>query len=184
MMINYKEFEEKMKKSINVFVENLGSIRAGRANPKILNNIQVEYYGTPTPIAQVASVSVPEARMIVVQPWDKSILGEIEKAIQKADIGINPINDGNVIRLNFPELNEERRKEIVKEIKTMTEDAKVSIRNIRRDSMELVKDLEKKSEISEDELKVAENEVQKLTDKYNKEIDNEFDKKQKEILSI
>lgn len=183
-MINYKEFEEKMKKSINVFVENLGSIRAGRANPKILNNIQVEYYGTPTPIAQVASVSVPEARMIVVQPWDKSILGEIEKAIQKADIGINPINDGNVIRLNFPELNEERRKEIVKEIKTMTEEAKVSIRNIRRDSMELVKDLEKKSEISEDELKVAENEVQKLTDKYNKEIDNEFDKKQKEILSI
>lgn len=183
-MINYKEFEEKMKKSINVFVENLGSIRAGRANPKILNSIQVEYYGTPTPIAQVASVSVPEARMIVVQPWDKSILGEIEKAIQKADIGINPINDGNVIRLNFPELNEERRKEIVKEIKTMTEDAKVSIRNIRRDSMELVKDLEKKSEISEDELKVAENEVQKLTDKYNKEIDNEFDKKQKEILSI
>lgn len=183
-MINYKEFEEKMKKSVSVFVENLGSIRAGRANPKILNNIQVEYYGTPTPIAQVASVSVPEARMIVVQPWDKSILGEIEKAIQKADIGINPINDGNVIRLNFPELNEERRKEIVKEIKTMTEDAKVSIRNIRRDSMELVKDLEKKSEISEDELKVAENEVQKLTDKYNKEIDNEFDKKQKEILSI
>jgi len=184
MMINYKEFEEKMKKSVSVFVENLGSIRAGRANPKILNNIQVEYYGTSTPITQVASVSVPEARLIVVQPWDKSVLGEIEKAIQKADLGINPINDGNVIRLNFPELNEERRKEIVKEIKTLTEEAKVSIRNIRRDSMELVKDLEKKSEISEDELKVAENEVQKLTDKYNKEIDNEFDKKQKEILSI
>lgn len=184
MMINYKEFEEKMKKSVSVFVENLGSIRAGRANPKILNNIQVEYYGTSTPITQVASISVPEARLIVVQPWDKSILGEIEKAIQKADLGINPINDGNVIRLNFPELNEERRKEIVKEIKTLTEEAKVSIRNIRRDSMELVKDLEKKSEISEDELKVAENEVQKLTDKYNKEIDNEFDKKQKEILSI
>ncbi|MDD4067001.1 MAG: ribosome recycling factor [Clostridia bacterium] len=183
-MINYKEFEEKMKKSVSVFVENLGSIRAGRANPKILNNIQVEYYGTSTPITQVASVSVPEARLIVVQPWDKSVLGEIEKAIQKADLGINPINDGNVIRLNFPELNEERRKEIVKEIKTLTEEAKVSIRNIRRDSMELVKDLEKKSEISEDELKVAENEVQKLTDKYNKEIDNEFDKKQKEILSI
>lgn len=184
MMINYKEFEEKMKKSVSVFVENLGSIRAGRANPKILNNIQVEYYGTSTPITQVASVSVPEARLIVVQPWDKSVLGEIEKAIQKADLGINPINDGNVIRLNFPELNEERRKEIVKEIKTLTEEAKVSIRNIRRDSMELVKDLEKKSEISEDELKAAENEVQKLTDKYNKEIDNEFDKKQKEILSI
>ena len=183
-MLEYKDVEEKMKKSVSVFVENLESIRAGRANPKVLNKINVEYYGTPTPISQVASVSVPEARLIVIQPWDKSILQDIEKEIQKADIGINPINDGNVIRLSFPELTEERRKELVKDIKKMVEEAKVAIRNIRRDSIEQFKQKEKNSEITEDDLRVAEDEIQKLTDKYNKEIDLEFEKKEKEVMSI
>lgn len=183
-MLEYKDVEEKMKKSVSVFVENLESIRAGRANPKVLNKINIEYYGTPTPISQVASVSVPEARLIVIQPWDKSILQDIEKEIQKADIGINPINDGNVIRLSFPELTEERRKELVKDIKKMVEEAKVAIRNIRRDSIEQFKQKEKNSEITEDDLRVAEDEIQKLTDKYNKEIDSEFEKKEKEVMSI
>lgn len=183
-MLEYKDVEEKMKKSVSVFAENLGGVRAGRANPKILNKLNIEYYGTPTPITQVASVSVPEARLIVIQPWDKSILQEIEKEIQKADLGINPINDGNVIRLSFPELTEERRKELVKETKKMVEDAKVAIRNIRRDSIDEFKQRQKNSEITEDDLSVAEEEIQKLTDKYNKEIDLEFEKKEKEILSI
>ncbi len=183
-MLEYKDVEEKMKKSVSVFAENLGGVRAGRANPKILNKLNIEYYGTPTPITQVASVSVPEARLIVIQPWDKSILQEIEKEIQKADLGINPINDGNVIRLSFPELTEERRKELVKETKKMVEDAKVAIRNIRRDSIDEFKQRQKNSEITEDDLIVAEEEIQKLTDKYNKEIDLEFEKKEKEILSI
>lgn len=183
-MLEYKDVEEKMKKSVSVFVENLESIRAGRANPKVLNKISIEYYGTPTPISQVASVSVPEARLIVIQPWDKSLLQEIEKEIQKSDIGINPINDGNVIRLSFPELTEERRKELVKDIKKMVEEAKVAIRNIRRDSIDQFKQKEKASEITEDDLSLAEDEIQKLTDKYNKEIDAEFEKKEKEVMSI
>ena len=183
-MLEYKDVEEKMKKSVSVFVENLESIRAGRANPKVLNKINIEYYGTPTPISQVASVSVPEARLIVIQPWDKSLLQEIEKEIQKSDIGINPINDGNVIRLSFPELTEERRKELVKDIKKMVEEAKVAIRNIRRDSIDQFKQKEKASEITEDDLSLAEDEIQKLTDKYNKEIDAEFEKKEKEVMSI
>lgn len=183
-MLEYNDIEEKMKKSVGVFAENLGGVRAGRANPKVLNKINIEYYGTPTPISQVASVSVPEARLIVIQPWDKSILQEIEKEIQKADIGINPVNDGNVIRLSFPELTEDRRKELVKDIKKMVEDAKVAIRNIRRDSIDTFKQKEKNSEITEDDLSSAEDEIQKLTDKYNKEIDIEFEKKEKEIMSI
>lgn len=158
-------YEEKMDKTISVFEENLSEIRAGRANPAILNKITVSYYGVPTPINQVAGISVPEARMILIQPWDTSLLKEIEKEILKSDIGINPNNDGKVIRLNFPELNEERRKELVKDIRKLAEEAKVAIRSIRRDAMDEAKEMQKKSEITEDDLKNEENEIQKLTDK-------------------
>ena len=163
--MEFNEFEEKMDKTISVFEENLSEIRAGRANPAILNKITINYYGTPTPINQVAGISVPEARLIVIQPWDASILKEIEKEILKADIGINPNNDGKVIRLVFPELNEERRKEIVKDIRKLAEEAKISIRAIRRDGIDLAKVKQKNSEITEDELKNQENQIQKLTDK-------------------
>ena len=182
--MEYNKFEEKMIKSISVFEENLSEIRAGRANPAILNKIMIDYYGTPTPINQVAGISVPEARMIVIQPWDASVLKEIEKEILKSDIGINPNNDGKVIRLNFPELNEERRKEIVKDIRKMAEEAKVAIRSIRRDAIDEAKAMQKNSEISEDDLKVAEDKIQKLTDKYVEEIDKILDKKEKEVMSI
>ncbi len=183
-MSEYNEIEEKMKKTLGVYIDNLAQIRAGRANPSILNKINVEYYGVPSPLSQVASISVPEARLIVIQPWDKSLLKEIEKEIQKSDIGINPINDGNVIRLTFPELTEQRRKELVKDIKKISEDSKVAIRNIRRDSIDVYKAKQKASEITEDDLKSAEDEIQKLTDKYIKEIDVELDKKEKEVMSI
>ena len=182
--MDYNKFEEKMMKSISVYEENLSEIRAGRANPAILNKIMIDYYGTPTPINQVAGISVPEARMIVIQPWDGSILKEIEKEILKSDIGINPNNDGKVIRLVFPELNEERRKEIVKDIRKMAEEAKVAIRSIRRDAIDEAKAMQKNSEISEDDLKVAEDKIQKLTDKYVEEIDSILDKKEKEVMSI
>ena len=182
--MDYSKFEEKMKKSISVFEENLAEIRAGRANPAILNKITVDYYGTPTPINQLAGISVPEARMIVIQPWDASILKEIEKEILKSDIGINPNNDGKVIRLVFPELNEERRKEIVKDIRKMAEETKVAVRSIRRDAIDEAKNMQKNSEISEDELKSAEDQVQKLTDKYVEEIDKILEKKEKEVMSI
>ena len=164
--MNLDKFEEKMMKTVSVYEENLAEIRAGRANPAILNKITIDYYGTPTPINQVAGISVPEARLIVIQPWDGSILKEIEKEILKSDIGINPSNDGKVIRLAFPELNEERRKEIVKDIRKMAEEAKVAIRSIRRDAIDEAKAMQKNSEISEDELKGAEDSIQKLTDKY------------------
>ncbi len=183
-MLEYNEVEEKMQKSLNVYIDNLGTIRAGRANPQILNKISVDYYGVSTPITQVASISVPEARLIVIQPWDRSVLKEIEKEIQKADIGINPINDGSVIRLSFPELTEERRKDIVKEIKKIAEDAKIVIRNIRRDCIDLFKSKQKTSEITEDDLKQAEDEIQKLTDKFNKLIDVELEKKEKDVMSV
>ena len=173
-----------MNKTISVFEENLSEIRAGRANPAILNKITVDYYGVPTPINQVAGISVPEARMILIQPWDMNLLKEIEKEILKSDIGINPNNDGKVIRLNFPELNEERRKEIVKDIRKLAEEAKVAIRSIRRDAMDEVKEMQKKSEITEDDLKNKENEIQKLTDKKVEEIDNMLANKEKEVMSI
>ena len=182
--MEYNKFEEKMMKSISVYEENLAEVRAGRANPAILNKVMIDYYGTPTPINQVAGISVPEARMIVIQPWDASILKEIEKEILKSDIGINPNNDGKVIRLTFPELNEERRKEIVKDIRKMAEEAKVAIRSIRRDAIDEAKAMQKNSAISEDELKVAEDKIQKLTDKYVDEIDKILDKKEKEVMSI
>ena len=177
-------YEEKMDNTISVFEENLSEVRAGRANPAILNKITVSYYGVPTPINQVAGISVPEARMILIQPWDTSLLKEIEKEILKSDIGINPNNDGKVIRLNFPELNEERRKELVKDIRKLAEEAKVAIRSIRRDAMDEAKEMQKKSEITEDDLKNEENEIQKLTDKKVEEIDNMLANKEKEIMSI
>ena len=180
--MEFNEFEEKMDKTISVFEENLSEIRAGRANPAILNKITINYYGTPTPINQVAGISVPEARLIVIQPWDASILKEIEKEILKADIGINPNNDGKVIRLVFPELNEERRKEIVKDIRKLAEEAKISIRAIRRDGIDLAKVKQKNSEITEDELKNAENQIQKLTDKKIEEIDKILENKEKELI--
>ncbi len=177
-------YEEKMDKTISVFKENLAEIRAGRANPAILNKISVEYYGVPTPINQVAGISVPEARMILIQPWDISLLKEIEKEILKSDIGINPNNDGKVIRLTFPELNEERRKEIVKDIRKLAEEARVAVRSIRRDAIDEAKELEKKSEITEDDLKNEEDEIQKLTDRKIQEIDTLLESKEKEIMSI
>ena len=182
--MEFNEFEERMEKTISVFEENLSEIIAGRANPAILNKITVNYYGTATPINQVAGISVPEARLIVIQPWDVSLLKEIEKEILKADIGINPNNDGKVIRLAFPELNEERRKELVKEVKKMAEDSKVSIRSIRREAMDEAKKLQKDNQMTEDELKGAEDKIQKLTDNKIAEIDKILAEKEKEIMSV
>lgn len=176
--------EEKMNKTISVLQENFSEVRAGRANPAILNKIRVDYYGTPTPINQVAGISVPEARLIVIQPWDISLLKEIEKEILKAEIGINPNNDGKVIRLAFPELNEERRKELVKEVKKMAEDSKVSIRSIRREAIDEAKKLQKDNQMTEDELKGAEDKIQKLTDNKIAEIDKILAEKEKEIMSV
>ena len=182
--MDYNKYEEKMNKSISVLEENFAEVRAGRANPAILNKITVDYYGTPTPINQLGGISVPEARMIVIQPWDANVLKEIEKEILKSDIGINPNNDGKVIRLTFPELNEERRKEIVKDIRKMAEDAKVAIRSIRRDAIDEAKAMQKNAEMSEDELKSAEDRIQKLTDKFVEEIDKILANKEKEVMSI
>ncbi len=182
--MDYSVMKEKMEKTINVFSEKLSEVRAGRANPAILNKVKIDYYGTPTPINQVAGISVPEARLIVIQPWDISILKEIEKAILASDIGINPNNDGKVIRLAFPELNEERRKELVKDIKKMAEEAKVAIRASRRDGIELAKSEQKEGNITEDELKQAENDIQKMTDNNIEEIDKILANKEKEVMSI
>ena len=175
--MDYNQIEEKMEKTINVLEENFAEIRAGRANPAILNKVKVDYYGVPTPINQVAGISVPEARMIVIQPWDISILKEIEKAILVADIGINPNNDGKLIRLTFPELTEERRKEIVKDIKKLSEEAKIAVRAIRRDAMDLAKKEQKDGNMTEDEEKQAEDKIQKLTDKKVAFIDEISSKK-------
>ncbi len=183
-MSDLSSIEEKMKKSVSVFGEQLAEVRAGRANPAILNKVTVSYYGVPTPINQVAGISVPEARLIVIQPWDLSILKEIEKAILASDIGINPNNDGKVIRLNFPELTEERRKDLVKDVRKTAEDARVAIRSIRRDGMDMVKALNKNSEITEDELRADEDNIQKLTDKYVDEIDKLLENKEKEIMTV
>ena len=182
--MDYTNIEERMNKTISVFEENLSEVRAGRANPAILNKVTVDYYGTATPINQVAGISVPEARLIVIQPWDMSVLKEIERAILASDIGITPNNDGKVIRLNFPELNEERRKEIVKDIRKMSEDAKVAVRQIRRDGIDEFKKKQKDSEITEDELKQAEDQIQKITDKMTDKIDEITANKEKEIMTI
>lgn len=182
--MDFNHIEEKMAKTISVLVENFAEVRAGRANPAILNKIKVDYYGTPTPINQVAGVSVPEARLIVIQPWDASLLKEIEKEILKAEIGINPNNDGKVIRLAFPELNEERRKELVKEVKKTAEEAKVSIRSVRREGIDEAKKLQKDNQMTEDELKSAEDKIQKLTDSKIAEIDKILEEKEKDIMSV
>ena len=182
--MDYTNLKQRMEKSIGAFQEKLSEIRAGRANPAILNKVKVDYYGVPTPINQMAGISVPEARLIVIQPWDMSVLKDIEKAILASDIGINPNNDGKVIRLAFPELNEERRKELVKEVRKIAEEAKVSIRAIRRDGIDEAKAKQKDSEITEDELKQAENEIQKMTDKKIDEIDKILEGKEKEIMSV
>ena len=178
-----QKYEEKMKKTLASLESELATIRAGRANPHVLDKLSVDYYGSPTPIQQVANVSVPEARMIQIQPWEKSLLKEIEKAILVSDIGINPTNDGTSIRLIFPELTEERRKELAKDVKKKGEGAKVAIRNIRRDGNDAFKKL-KGSDISEDEIKDLEEQLQKLTDKYIKEIDVAVDVKTKEVMTV
>lgn len=177
-------FEEKMNKTVSSLVGEYGTIRAGRANPHILDKVTVDYYGSPTPLQQVANITVPEARSIVIQPWEASMVKEIERAIMISDIGITPNNDGKSIRLNFPELTEERRKEIVKDVKKKGEAAKVAIRNIRRDANDSVKKQNKASEISDDELKDLEGDIQKLTDRFIAEIDREIEKKSKEILTV
>ena len=176
--------EVKMQKSIDALNNEYASIRAGRANPAILDKIKVEYYGTPTPINQLGNVSVPEARTLLIQPWDASVLKEIEKEIQKSDIGINPTNDGKVIRLNFPPLTEERRKALVKDVSKIAENAKVSVRNIRRDGIDKIKALKKDNKITEDDVKEAEDKIQKITDKFVKNIDDIAKDKEKEILTV
>ena len=175
---------EKMTKTVSVLVNEYGSIRAGRANAGVLDKIQVDYYGVPTPINQMAAISVAEARILVIQPWDKSTLNPIYKAIQTSDIGINPQNDGSVIRLTFPPLTEDRRKEIGKEIKKIAEDSKIAIRSIRRDSIDKLKKMQKASEITEDDLKNGEEKLQKITDEFIKEIEKEAEKKEKEVMEI
>lgn len=182
--MDFSGIESKMDKTISVLQENFSEVRAGRANPAILNKVKVDYYGTPTPISQVAGISVPEARLIVIQPWDMSILKEIEKAILASDIGITPNNDGKVLRLAFPELNEERRKDIVKDIKKMAEEAKVGIRSIRREGLDDAKEEQKDGNITEDDLRNAENQIQKLTDKKIEKIDELLAVKEKEVMSI
>lgn len=177
-------FEEKMEKSLNNLNNEFSTIRAGRANPHVLDRITVDYYGTPTPIQQVGNVSVPEARMIVIQPWDVSILKEVERAINASDLGITPTNDGKLIRLVFPELTEERRKELVKDIKKKGENAKVAIRNIRRDAIDAVKKKGKEDGISEDEIKDYEGDIQKSTDAYVKKVDAAVEAKSDEIMTV
>lgn len=182
--MDYQLIEEKMSKALDYLADEFANVRAGRANPAILNKIQVDYYGVSTPINQIGTVSVPEARQILIAPWDKSLLGAVEKAIQKSDIGINPINDGNAIRITFPELNEQRRKELAKEVKSLAEEAKVAVRNIRREFIDQAKSSQKSGEMTEDELRGAEEKIQKLTDQYVNKIDQMFAQKEKEIMEI
>lgn len=184
MVLNTKEYEEKMKKSISAYESELGTISAGRANPQVLDKISVECYGAETPVNQVAMVKVPDARTIVIQPYDASLLKAIEKAIQVADIGLVPQNDGKVIRIAFPQPTEERRRELTKQTAKLAENAKVALRNIRRDANDKAKDMAKKKEMTEDEQKISEKNVQDLTEKYIKEIDAITDKKNKEIMAI
>lgn len=184
MKAHLVEFDTKMTKTVSVLQADFAGIRAGRANPAVLDRVQVDYYGTPTPIAQMAAVSVAEARILVIQPWDKSTLGAIEKAIQASDVGINPSNDGNVLRIAFPQLTEERRKELCKQVHKFCEEAKIAVRAIRRDANEKYKAQKKLGEITEDDLKQYEDDMQKLTDKYCKDIDTNGQEKEKEIIEI
>ena len=184
MSVDFKEFNRKMDKTLEVLQENFGAIRAGRANARVLDRITVEYYGVETPVGQVGSISSPDARTLVIQPWDGSLLKKIEKAIQTSELGINPQNDGRVIRLVFPQLTEERRRDLVKQVKKYGEEAKVAIRNIRRDAMDYIKKLKKDSEITEDDQKKAEKDLQELTDKYIKKVDDACAVKEKELMEI
>ena len=184
MNARVKPFEDKMTKTMEVLKEEYASVRAGRANPHLLDKLRVDYYGTPSPIQSVANISVPEARVIQIQPWESKMIKEIEKAILASDIGITPGNDGKVIRLVFPELTEDRRKELVKDIKKKAEAAKVAVRNVRRDANDAIKKAAKASEISEDEQKQIEDEIQKMTDKFVTEIDKATDAKTTEILTV
>lgn len=179
-----KLYEEKMDKTLDSLLNEYASIRAGRANPHVLDKIKVDYYGTPTPIQQVGNISVPEARIIMIQPWEKSLLKAIEKAIQVSDLGINPNNDGSCIRLVFPEMTEDRRKELSKDVKKKGENAKVAIRNIRRDANDVFKKMEKNDEITEDELKEATDKIQKITDKAIEKVDKAVENKTNEILTV
>ena len=179
-----KKFEDKMQKSYENMTSEFMAIRAGRANPHVLDKVTVDYYGVPTPIQQVGNVSVPEARTILIQPWEPKLLGEIEKAIMMSDIGITPNNDGTAIRLNFPELTEERRKDLAKDIKKRGETTKVAVRNIRRDANDELKKMNKANELNDDQLKDQESEVQKLTDAYIKKIDDAVEAKSKEIMTV
>ncbi|MFG6383866.1 MAG: ribosome recycling factor [Lachnospiraceae bacterium] len=179
-----EQYNKKMQKSFDNLLDEFGSIRAGRANPHVLDKLRVDYYGTPTSLQQVANISVPEPRMILIQPWEVSMVREIEKVILTSDLGINPSNDGKVIRLVFPELTEERRKELAKEVKKKGEAAKVAVRNIRRDANDTLKKMGKSSDISEDEIKQLEEQVQKLTDKYIANVDKAVEEKSKEILTV
>ena len=182
--MEYDQLEEKMQKAVDYLCDELTAIRAGRANPAILNKITVEYYGVQTPLNQIGAISVPEARQILITPWDRSLLGPIIKAIQIAELGVNPINDGNSVRLTFPELNEERRIQIVKEVKALGEDAKVAIRNVRRDGIDDAKSLKNSGEMTEDELKVAEEKIQKITDKYTDKVEKVITEKEKEVMEV
>ena len=184
MQEQLKKAEERMGRRYDHMCRDFAEIRAGRANPAVLDKVKVDYYGTPTPVNQLAAVSVTEARTLVIQPWDTSLLRQIEKAIQKSDIGINPNNDGKVIRLIFPPLTEERRKLIVKNVQKIAEDTKVQIRNVRREAIEKLKAMKKKSEITEDDLKNAEKKMQKLTDNFTKKVDETSAAKQKELLEL
>ncbi|WP_125153740.1 ribosome recycling factor [Clostridium rectalis] len=176
--------DEKMTKTISVLKKDLGSMKAGRANPAMLDRVEVEYYGTMTPMNQVGNISVPEPRILQIQPWDKNAIKDIEKAILKSDLGLNPSNDGNVIRLMIPELTEETRKNIVKNVKKTGEEAKIAIRAVRRDCNEKIKGLKKEADVSEDEIKKAEEDIQKKTDKFIKEVDNVIEQKEKEIMAV
>ena len=179
-----KKFEEKMTKSYEALLNDYAGIRAGRANPHVLDKIKVDYYGTPTPLQQVGNISVPEARIILIQPWEKSLIREIEKAINMSDIGINPTSDGSTVRLVFPELNEERRKDLAKQVKKMGDDAKVAIRNIRRDANDAVKKMEKAGEMTEDDVKKADKDIQKMTDKAIENIEKAIENKTKDIMTV
>ena len=184
MAVDFKEFERRMGKAVDHLVEEFGAVRAGRANAKVLDRITVEYYGSETPLNGVATISSPDARTLVISPWDTKLLKDIAKAIQTSDLGINPQNDGKVIRLVFPQLTEERRKDLAKQVKKYAEDAKVAMRNIRRDGMDYVKKLKKNSEITEDDQKKAEKDLQTLLDKYIKKVDDELAAKEKELMAI
>ncbi len=184
MSVDFKEFNRKMDKTLSVLDDNFGAVRAGRANARVLDRITVEYYGQGTPLNGVATISSPDARTLVIQPWDTKLLKDIQKAIQTSDLGINPQNDGRVIRLVFPQLTEERRRDLTKQVKKYAEEAKVALRNIRRDGMDYVKALKKKSEITEDEQKKAEKDLQELLDKYIKKVDDALAVKEKELMAI